>query len=173
MTLDEYKATTLARPDVADIVKFEAVERIPVRAMVEGRQEVTGYQDVEHTMEGTGRKMKKYDVHIVKVVTQNGVETKQFVTEAIAVYDQGTPGEEVQIVTPVKVARAATQLERYIRKLPYLNVEDIEIDPVNRNAQITALKDNLNGTATEVAVFVYTQKVKDAPDVIKHVEVTR
>lgn len=173
-TINEYKTATLARPDVADILKFEPTERIPVKAVVNGRQEVTGYQEVEHTMEGSGRKLKKYDVHLVKIVKENGADVKKFVTEPIAVYDEGTPNEEVvTVVQPTKVERAATALERYIRKLRYLNVDEVELDPETRSARLQALKDNLNGTATEIEVFVYTEKVKDAPDVIKHVEVIK
>ncbi len=172
-TIAQYKLDTLARPDVVDIVKFEPVERAPVKSLVNGRMEVTGYQDVEHITEGTGRKLKKYDVHIVKVTKVDGADVKQFVTESIAVFDEGTPGEEVQIVTPVKTTRAATALERYVRKLAYLNVEEMEINPETRSMNFSALKDNGDGTAKQVEVFVYTKKVKDAPDEIKHVEVIK
>ena len=173
-TIAEYKVETLARPDVADILKFENVERIPVKTTVNGRQEVTGYQDVEHTMDGSGRKLKKYDVHLVKIVKENGADVKKFVTEPIAVYDEGTPTEEViTVVQPTKVVRTATAIEKYIRKLPYLDVQDAEFDPETKSARFNALKDNGNGTANEVEVFVYTVKVVDAPNEIKHVEVIK
>lgn len=174
-TLAEYKVATLARPDVADIVKLEAVERIPVKSVVNGRQEVTGYQEVEHVMEGTGRKLKKYDVHLVKTRMVDGVEHKHFVTEGIAVYDQGTPGEEVVVVnsTVEKAARVATAIERYIRKLPYLNVEDIEVNAEAKTARFQALKDNGNNTANEVEVFVYGVKLPNTPIEYKHVEVIK
>lgn len=164
---------TLARPDVVDILKFEPVERTPVKVTVNGRQEVTGYQDVEHVMEGSGRKLKKYDVHLVKVNKVDGVEVQQFATESIAVYDEGTPGEGVVVVTPVKTERLATALEKYVRNLPYLNVEEIEAHPDTKSMSLVALKDNGDGTAKQVDVFIYTVKVKGEPDKIKHVEVIK
>lgn len=174
-TLQEYKSSVLARPDVVDIIKIEAVERQPVKAMVNGRQEITGYQEVEHTVEGSGRKMKKFDVHILKQVQVKGQTVNQFVTEPIAIYDKGTPTEEVIVLTVNNTAdRIVGRLERYIKSLPYLNVEDIAIDEDAKTATFQALKDNGDGTAKAVEIFVYTfKKDKASPVETKHVEVIR
>lgn len=158
MNISEYKTRTLAREDVKDIVKFEAVERDragnPVISLTE-----------------SGRKVQKYDVHLMRVV--DGVTV--FDKEYIAVLDKGEVTEEVEFrsqSTEVK-PRVSSKLEKYIQKLPYLDVEDVQIDPVAKNARFNALRDNKDGTATQVEVFAWIGRNPDKTTFETHVEITK
>lgn len=162
MNLQDYKTNTLARADVDDIVKIEPVEMRPTA-------DKKGYEQVVHTTE-LGKKLRKYDVHLMRV--EDGV--KQFVKEHLVVVNEGEADEEVVFTAPTteKIARTVSRIERYINGLPYLNVEDVQIDGQAKNARFKALKDNGDGTATEVEVYAYVFKAnKDTPAVEKHVEI--
>jgi hypothetical protein len=166
MNISQYKTTTLARADVFDIVTIEAVERMPNPDKTKG-----GYVQVVQTTE-SGKKITKYDAHLMREV--DGL--KKFEKEHFAVINEGETDEEVVFTQPKTVdrsARVASRLERYINGLPYLNVSDMEIDGEAKNARFSALKDNGDGTATEVEVYAYIKRVKDAPNVEVHVEITK
>lgn len=162
MKLSEYKSALLAREDVDDIVRLEPIEMRP-------NANKTEYVQVVHTTE-TGKKITKYDVHLMR--TEGGV--KRFEKESIAVINEGQETEEVMIVSSTaRATRIASKLERYINRLPYLNVADAQVDPEAKTARFTALKDNENGTASEVEVFAYLSKGADGVVVEKHVEILK
>ena len=166
MNISQYKTTTLARADVIDIVGLEAVEKMP-----NPDKSVGGYVQVVQTTE-SGKKITKYDAHLMREV--DGL--KKFEKEHFAVINEGETDEEVVFTQPQTVdrsARVASLLERYINDLPYLNVSDMEIDGEAKNARFSALKDNGDGTATEVEVYAYIKIVKDAPNEEVHVEITK
>ena len=166
MNNSQYKTTTIARADVFDIVTIEAVERMP-----NPDKSVGGYVQVVQTTE-SGKKITKYDAHLMREV--DGL--KKFEKEHFAVINEGETDEEVVFTQPKTVdrsARVASRLERYINDLPYLNVSDMEIDGEAKNARFSALKDNGDGTATEVEVYAYIKRVKDEPNVEAHVEITK
>jgi len=165
MNLQTYKTNTLAREDVDDIVKVEAVETRPNPNKKEG-----GYvQVIQETV--SGKKITKYDVHLMRVV--KGL--KVFDKEHIAIIDEGAATEEVVFTQPTteKTDRVAGRIERYITGLSYLNAEDIEVDGEAKNARFTALKDNGDGTATEIEVFAFIEKNKGEANEIMHVEITK
>jgi len=163
MKFTDYKTSTLARPDVDDIVRIEPVELRP-------NAEKTGYEIIVQTTE-SGKTVTKYDVHLMRVV--DGV--KIFDKEQIAIVDEGKDTEDVVFRAPTtaKEDRIASRLERYINTLPYLDVQDKQIDPAAKSARFTALKDNGDGTATEVEVFAYIKVVKDQPNTTVHVEIRK
>ena len=166
MNISEYKTTTLARSDVFDIVGLEAVERMPNPDKTKG-----GYVQVVQTTE-SGKKITKYDAHLMREV--DGL--KKFEKEHFAVINEGETDEEVVFTQPKTVdrsARVASRLERYINNLPYLNVSDMEIDGEAKNARFSALKDNGDGTATEVEVYAYIKGIKGEKNEETYVEITK
>ena len=166
MNISEYKTTTLARTDVFDIVGLEAVENMPNPDKTKG-----GYVQVVQTTE-TGRKITKYDAHLMREV--DGL--KKFEKEHFAVINEGETDEEVVFTQPKTVdrsARVASRLERYINNLPYLNVSDMEIDGEAKNARFTALKDNGDSTATEVEVYAYIKRIEGEKNEETYVEITK
>lgn len=145
MNLATYKTETLAREDVKDIVKFEAVER-----------DRSG-NTVIHLTEN-GRKVIKYDVHLMRV--QDGVTF--FDKEQIAVIDKGEATEEIEFRAPsTKPAEvvAPSQLEDYVMKHAnnrlYLDKRIIEMNTAAPWVRFTGIKNNGNGTGTTVTCFAY------------------
>ena len=165
MNIKEYKTTTLARADVIDIVRLEPVEKKP-----NPDEKVGGYLQVVQVTE-SGKKITKYDVHLMREV--DGL--KEFDKEHIAVVNEGQSDEEVVFTKPSteKVDRVASRLELYINGLPYLNVSDMEIDGEAKNARFSALKDNGDGTATEVEVYAYIKGIKGEKNEETYVEITK
>jgi len=166
MNISQYKTTTLARADVFDIVTIEAVERMP-----NPDKSVGGYVQVVQTTE-SGKKITKYDAHLMREV--DGL--KKFEKEHFAVINEGETDEEVVFTQPKtddRSTRVASRLERYINDLPYLNVSDMEIDGEAKNARFSALKDNGDGTATEVEVYAYIKGIKGEKNEETYVEITK
>ena len=157
MKLSEYKTSTLARADVDDIVKIEPVERRPTA-------DKKGYEQVVHTTE-TGKKITKYDVHLMRVV--DGV--KRFDKEHIAIVNEGEATEEVVFTAPTteKKEVSETAIETYVNSLPFKSIKITEIDTEAPSATFTAIKVE-NGVGKRVEVFAYREGTK-APT---YVEVT-
>jgi hypothetical protein len=142
MNIQEYKKNTLARADVRDIVKLEAVER-----------DRTGQVIVTRT-EG-GKDLIKYDVHLMREV--DGVVV--FDKEMIAVLNKGKEDEEVQFRSPTtepKPAVAPSQIESYVKSLPFINpvIEEMNTEvPYVYFRAVQALPEANKGR--EVRVFAY------------------
>jgi len=155
MKLQDYKTTTLARADVDDIIKIEPVEMRP-------NANKTGYEQVVHTTE-LGKTLRKYDVHLMRV--QDGV--KQFVKEHLVVVNEGEADEEVVFTAPTTEEKAVTetQIEKYVKSLPFKNVKIVEMDPTAPSVTFTGVEilDKTAKTAREVKVFAFRDGTK-APE---------
>lgn len=158
MNLAAYKQSTLDRADVDDIVMIEAVEKRPTA-------DKTGYEQVVHTTE-LGKTLRKYDIHLMRVV--DGV--KQFVKEHIVVVDQGLPTEEVVYTAPTTEPKeiTETQIETYVKSLPYQDIKIVEINTQAPSATFTGIK-IANGVGTRVEVYAF-RKGTAAP---QYVEITK
>ena len=157
MKLTDYKTSTLARADVDDIVKIEPVEVRPVKG-------TNDYEQVVHNTE-TGKKITKYDVHLMRVV--DGV--KRFDKEHIAIVNEGQATEEVVFTAPTteKKEVSETEIETYVNSLPFKSIKITEIDTEAPSATFTAIKVE-GGVGKRVEVFAYREGTK-APT---YVEVT-
>lgn len=145
MNVSDYKAQTLARPDVKDIIKLEPVER-----------DRTG-NTVVHITEN-GRHVTKYDVHLMREV--DGVIT--FDKEHITIFDKGKATEAVEYNAPTNAPKATvapSQIEDYVMKhannAQYLDKRIIELNTQAPWVRFTGIKDNGNGTGKVVTCFAY------------------
>jgi hypothetical protein len=149
MKLTEYKAATLARADVDDIVMIEPVEMRP-------NADKSGYEQVVHTTE-SGKTIRKYDVHLMRVV--DGI--KQFQKEHLAVVNQGLADEEVVFTAKTTEPEVVTesQIEKYVfthaNNSKYQDKKIVSVDTVAPSVHFTGIKDNGDGTASEVRCFAY------------------
>jgi hypothetical protein len=154
MKLTDYKTNTLARADVDDIVKIEPVE---LRPMADKKS----YEQVVHTTE-LGKTIRKYDVHLMRVV--DGV--KQFVKEHLAVVDQGLDTEEVVFTAPTTEAKEVTetQIETYVKSLPFKDIVITKIDVAEPSALFTGIQIT-DGVGKRVEVFAWRDGSK-APEYV-------
>lgn len=143
MKLSDYKADTIARTDVKDIVKFEPVER-------------NSRGEVIITLTEAGKTLKKYDVHLMREVDGNVVFDKEY----IAVLDEGKETEEVvyraQTTRPEVVTES--QIETYIKNLPFLAVRILEMDTQEPWVKFQGVQVTGVNAGKEVQVFAYRDK---------------
>lgn len=148
MKLKDYKKNTLDRTDVDDIVKLEPVEMRPLKT--------GGYEQVVHTTE-KGKTIRKYDVHLMRVV--DGV--KQFQKEHLAVVDEGLATEEVVFTAPTTEPKevSESQIEKYVKTLPFHNVEIVKMDTEAPSVLFNAIQ--VDGrVAKHVEVFAFKDGAK-------------
>lgn len=153
MKLTEYKTQTLARADVDDIVKIEAVEKRPIKDAT-GR--VTSYEQVVHTTE-QGRKITKYDVHLMRDV--DGV--KQFSTESIAVVNEGAADEDVVRTSQTQAEKTKSAIEQFIDGQPGYHKQILQLDVDAPSATFTALVPQGDGTVKNVTYLAYREGGKN------------
>ena len=143
MNISDFKAALLAREDIDDILRVEAVE---VQKTADNK-----YNQVVHDLE-SGRTLRKYDVHVIG--TQNG--QKNTFSIPVAVYNQGQTDEAVEelrkTITPEVTE---SQIEAYIKSLPFVGVRNLEVDAVNVTARFEAIEVTGANAGREVKVFAY------------------
>lgn len=162
MNLADYKTQTLARTDVDDIVMIEPVEKRPVK---DALGVVTGYEVLSLTTE-SGKTVTKYDIHLMRVV--DGL--KKFDKEQIAIVNEGQADEEVVFRAPTTEPKAVSesQIETYVKSLPYYEQEILTMDTAKPSVLFKALK-IAAGVATWVQVYAYRDPNTNKPT---YVEIT-
>ena len=143
MNIQEFKAALLAREDIDDILRVEPVEMQKVGT--------DKYSQVVHELE-SGRTLRKYDVHVIGM--QNG--QKNTFSIPVAVYNQGQPDETVEELRKTITTQATeSQIETYIKSLPFIGVRSLEVDTENLTARFEAIEVTGANAGREVKVFAY------------------
>lgn len=143
MNIPDFKTYLLAREDIDDILHIEPVEMKRVAA--------DRYEQVVHTLE-SGRTLRKYDVHVIG--TQGG--GKNTYSIPVAVYNQGQADETVeQLRAPVTQEVTESQIETYIKSLPFVGFRNLDIDRENLTARFDAIEVTGTNAGREVSVFAY------------------
>lgn len=139
MDRTQFKTALLAQDDIDDILFIEPVER---------RRDGT---EVVYTTE-KGETFQKFDVHVVG--KQNGM--KNSFSVPIGVYNQGTANERVEkLREQEEVVKVETQIETYIKSLPFVAVSNLQVDTVKLQARFDAIQVTGANAGKEVKVFAY------------------
>jgi hypothetical protein len=167
MKIQEYKTTTLARPDIVDMLMIEPVEMVPV---FDENGNKTGKYEKKVWETATGKTRCKYDVHLVQkspvdVVQDDGSIVTEYtqndVIEQITVIDEGKATEEVEFRKKVPAIDTRTTLEKvqmFLPTVPYVRVENLQFDAKELKAEFTGVKDNGNDTVTKERVYGWIDK---------------
>jgi hypothetical protein len=141
MKLSEYKAQTLARADVKDIVKLEAVDRDRSGNVIVLRTE-------------NGRDAIKYDVHLMREI--DGIT--KFDKEMIVVLDKDKETEEVHYReqgSSAPVAATESQIETYVKSLPFILPRITEMNTEVPWVKFEAIQVTGANAGKEVKVVAY------------------